>query len=654
MIELTNVTRTYDTGKVKVHALKSTDLKISRGEFVAIMGHSGSGKSTLLSILGFLDKPDTGSYRLFHREITELEDDELSILRNQIAGFVFQQFHLLPRMTVKENTGLPLIYAGKKDQESSVIDKIKSVGLSHRESHYSNELSGGEQQRVAIARSIVNEPMILFTDEPTGNLDSKSGEEVLSILESLNNEGKTIIMVTHEKDIAARAKRIIHMRDGKIISDKKNAKRKRKGHEQIPDAEAEDIISNTAASFRKAEFGDFIRQAVGSIITHKMRTFLSMLGILIGVAAVISMLAIGEGAKEEISKKLSSMGSNLLKVRSGSGRHRGVSLGAGSVTRFTIEDARAISKIQEVRTVSPAVRGGVQLVYGNKNWRSQVQGVGVDYEKITSSQPVAGHFFTEKDLRMRKKVALVGTTIVSELFDNNDPVGSIMKINRINFKVIGVLPEKGASPWRDKDDIVIIPVTTAMHRLLGKEYVDYIDAEIKDISLIDKAKESISNLIIKRHRLSGNSLNSFNIRDMTEIREAITSTTRTMSWLLGAVASISLLVGGIGIMNIMLVTVKERTKEIGLRKAVGARRIDILLQFLIESSLLTCIGGVAGITLGSAISIALASMAGWPVKISLFSITIATLFSITVGIFFGLWPALQASRLKPVEALRYE
>ncbi|MBN2039403.1 MAG: ABC transporter permease [Spirochaetes bacterium] len=648
MIELKNVSKIYDTGKVKVRALEDVSLKIEPGEFIAIMGPSGSGKSTLLHILGFLDKPDSGSYFLLDRDITDFSDDELSVLRNRTAGFIFQQFHLLSRISALGNAELPLIYAGKSTKEHHAPERLNDVGLSRRMEHYPNELSGGEQQRVAIARSLVNDPLIIFADEPTGNLDSKSEQEIISILKKLNEQGKTIIMVTHEDDVARNVKRIIRMRDGRIISDKKISGKK------IIKRQGESGIFDFKASTGQAKYFDYLKQAVNSIVGHKLRSFLSILGILIGVASVISMLALGSGAQESISKDMSSLGSNLLIIRPGSFRHRGVALESGSITRFSMEDAKRIEEISQIKKVSPTVTDRCQIVYKAKNWNTLVQGTGTGYETMHSATPVAGRFFTEQELKARKKVVLLGTTVVTQLFENTNPVGKVVKINKINFQVTGVLPSKGSSFMRDQDDVVVIPVTTAMYRLLGKKYVDMLEAEVKDQSLIESATKSINAMIRKIHRIRPDEEDSFEVRDMTEIRNMISSTTKTFTWLLGSVAFISLLVGGIGIMNIMLVSVKERTREIGLRKAIGARKNDILNQFLIESALMTLAGGLAGILLGALISFILSSVAGWATKISFMSVMLSTLFSVIVGISFGLWPAIQASKLNPVEALRYE
>jgi len=655
MIELKNITKTYKTGRVGVAALQGVSLKIGTGEFVAIMGPSGSGKSTLLHLLGLLDRPDSGQYYLGSKDVTSLSNGQLAIVRNNLMGFVFQQFHLLARLSCLENAQLPLIYAGKRHLKEKAVESINSVGLSKRIKHRPNELSGGEQQRVAIARALVNDPPLILADEPTGNLDTKSQNEIMAILENLNKAGKTIIMVTHEEEVAEYAKRIIRMRDGNIVSDEKN---KNYIKDILPNPINEsinEVLHGENSKIKRAELIDHFRQAFWSIVSHKMRSMLSMLGILIGVAAVIAMLALGEGAKESISKTIASLGSNLLTVRPGSHRLHGVAMEAGSVTRFTLQDVDAMAKIPGVKSVSPSVTGRGQIVYANKNWNTQAQGTGVDFAQMRASNPVVGRFFIEEESRMRARVAVVGATVVKQVFGDTNPLGATIKINRVNFQVIGILPTKGTSMWNDQDDIIIVPITTAMYRLLGKQYVDSIDVEVSDPSLMEEVQNLIKELIVKRHKLTAKeSEDSFEIRNMADIQQTMIQTTQTMTMLLGSIAAISLLVGGIGIMNIMLVSVSERTREIGLRKAIGARESDIMLQFIIESMVMTFTGGALGVLFGTGIASLLAVVAGWTIKVSLSSVILATTFSIFVGLVFGLWPARQASKLDPIEALRYE
>lgn len=658
MIELKHVFKTYRMGSEEVRALQDVSLKIASGEFVAIMGPSGSGKSTLMHVLGLLDRPDSGEYFLGQKKLNDLPDEELAAIRNRLMGFVFQQFHLLPRMTALENATLPLIYAGKQHLKEQAKVCIAEVGLTDRMSHRPSELSGGQQQRVAIARSLVNDPLIIFADEPTGNLDSKSKEEILSILKGLNAKGKTIIMVTHENEMAVHAKRVIRVLDGKVISD--TIQGPAKAPRPMEEVKADEIIDGTLSKkekkAREIQFLDYLRQAAQSMTSHKMRSFLSILGILIGVAAVIAMLAVGQGAKDAIEKQLASLGSNLIQVMPGSSRIHGVSLGAGAVTRFTFQDVAAIEKLTDlVRRVNPSVSGRGQVVYASQNWSTQVEGDGVNYPSMRAAEPAAGRFFSEEEVTRRDKVAVVGATVVKQLFQDADPIGETIKINLINFKVIGVLPVKGATGFRDQDDTVIIPITTAMYRVFGKEYIDSISVEAVGPDVLDAAQDAISKLIIKQHRLvTKEEQDSFQLRNMADIKNTLESTTKTMSVLLGSIAAISLLVGGIGIMNIMLVSVTERTREIGLRKAIGANNKDIMVQFLIESVLMSFLGGISGIALGYGASLLITVFAGWSVKVSMSSVILATGFSLLVGVVFGIWPARKASTLDPIEALRYE
>ena len=654
LLELVDVHRTYRIGESTVNALRGVTLTIERGEFVAIMGSSGSGKSSLLLILGLLDNPDKGEYRILGNNVNTLSEDEQAGLRNNVAGFVFQQFHLLKRMTIVDNVRLPHIYSGMKgDFRHEARERLKLVGLEKRMDHTPNQLSGGEQQRVAIARALIRDPIIIFADEPTGNLDSRNSSEIMKILKGLHDEGKTIIMVTHEPEIAAWAGRVITMRDGAILTDERE-------EGLMPSAATarefvfETLMAENGTIWRDGRFTGFMAQAVQSILANKMRSFLSVLGILVGVASVIAMMALGEGAKAAMQEDLKSMGSNMLSIRGGSAKIRGASQGAGAITRFTFRDVEDIALLRPlVRNATGVVNGGGRIVYGNKNWSSSLIGAGYEYGSMRAALPSVGRWFTRQEIQVREKSAIIGVTVAKELFGSNNPLGKTIKINRINFKVIGVAPAKGFSGPQDEDDVVIIPVTTAMYRVLGRDYLSGIFVEVTESSKIDEAKNAITEMIRTKRKLKDDD-DSFNIRDMTEIQKMLSSTTQTMSLLLGSIAAISLLVGGIGIMNIMLVSVTERTREIGLRKAIGARKSDIMLQFLVESVGMTISGGFIGVLTGVGISIILSVFAGWAVKTSLISVILATAFSALTGIFFGLWPARKAAELKPVEALRFE
>lgn len=653
MIEIKDIKKTYTMGSTEVHALRGVSLSIEDGDFVAIMGPSGSGKSTLAHILGLLDVPSSGSYKLNNQEVARLSEDELAILRRNEIGFIFQQFNLLPRLNAYENVLLPIFYSKKTTGEQDAHELLKLVGLAERGDHRPNELSGGQQQRVAIARSLVNRPRMILADEPTGNLDSVSEKEIMKALRDLNDQGITVVMVTHEDEIGAQAKRLIRMRDGAIQSDE----RLRPIHTQIPNSASPRPTTPTYTStFGIRELGGHFQQGFKSLAGNKIRTALSMLGILIGVAAVIAMLALGTGAQKAIEKQLSSLGSNLLVLRSGGMRRGGVTQQAGEMTRLTREDAQTIERqVPYIQNVGPYVNGRGQVGYLNKNWNTELLGATTHYTDIRSATPQIGRFFTEEENMQRARVAVVGTTIVRELFAGQNPVGSTIKINKISFQVIGVLPEKGAGGWRDQDDIIVVPLATAMYRLLGKNYVDSMDIQVTEASMMDEVQRQTLELLYARKRVAlSQREDAFTIHNMADIQSALSQTNKTMTTLLASIAAISLLVGGIGIMNIMLVSVTERTKEIGLRKAIGAKKSDILMQFLVESVAVSVLGGVAGIAIGWAVCTAIGSVTEWSTSISLHSILISFGFSALIGIIFGIYPAKKASALHPIDALRYE
>ncbi len=559
-----------------------------------------------------------------------------------------------------DNVALPMIYAGAQNRQERATELLKLVGLEDRLRHKPNELSGGQQQRVAIARALVNRPKILFADEPTGNLASDQAEEILRQLEQLNESGITVIMVTHEPDIAAHAKRVIRIRDGLVVSDAPTAKARpeggRAGSPPLPERKTQPLsVELKNADVSVAEAREYAASAMRAMAANKIRSALSMLGILIGVCAVIAMLAIGKGAQKAIESRLASLGSNLVMLIPGSTSLGGVRGGAGSFSRLTLEDVKAISKLPHVARADGNVNGGAQVVYGDQNTNTQVTGATPLYAPMHNAQPYYGRFFTDEENKRMERVALLGQTTINNLFGKTaNPVDREIKLNHINFKVIGVLPIKGSTGFRDQDDTIVIPLETAMRRLMGKLYLDQIWIECDSPENIPGVMSDVQRLMRKRHRLPGYKDDDFTLRNMADIQAALAGTTQTFSLLLGIVAAISLLVGGIGIMNIMLVSVSERTREIGLRKAVGAARRAILSQFLIESAVLSTLGGVIGIVLGVGISVGLSRFAGWAAIVTPQAVVLAFAFSASVGVLFGFWPARKASLLSPIEALRYE
>jgi macrolide transport system ATP-binding/permease protein len=687
LIEIKNLTKKYQLGEHTVYALRDVSISIQTGEFVAIMGPSGSGKSTLMHLMGLLDSPSSGSYHLEAQEISRLNEDDLAALRRKTIGFIFQQFNLLPRVSACENVSLPLIYSAGTHNFAAAEKILKHVGLSDRLLHKPNELSGGQQQRVAIARSLINNPRIILADEPTGNLDSQSEKEIMQILKNLNKQGITIILVTHEEEIGKQAKRLIRMRDGQILSDQPlQPLVQTTQHKQLASAKIEpnqpdnkqpvitqsktpniDTLSDefifeselktaTESTQFQFRFTEHFKQGYRTLAANKIRTGLSILGILIGVASVVAMMALGSGAQKEIEKQLAALGSNLLVLRPGVTRIGGIVAEGGSANRLTLEDVQKIKeKVFGVKNVSPNLHGRAQITYANKNWSTQILGVTSSYAPMRSSIPEFGRFFDDEEDQKRARVAVIGLTVLRELFGNKNPIGEMIRINRVVFQVIGVLPEKGGNGWRDQDDVIAVPLQTAMFRLLGRTNVDSIDIEVEDPKKMDQIQDKLLETVLAFHKIppSRNQV-AFQVNNMADLKDALAQSSNTMSALLAAIAGISLLVGGIGIMNIMLVSVTERTREIGLRKAIGARRTDILNQFLTESVVVSLVGGISGIFVGWLATLIISNFAGWTTSISLGSLLLALFFSSLTGIVFGLYPAHKASQLHPIEALRYE
>jgi macrolide transport system ATP-binding/permease protein len=694
LIETRDLTRVYSLGDVEERALDGISLAIQRGELIAIMGASGSGKSTLMNILGCLDQPTSGEYILDGLDVAKLSEPVLAGIRSERIGFVFQSFNLLPRTSALENVALPLLYATSPARKSERLARashaLDQLGLRGREHNSPSQLSGGQQQRVAIARALINRPSLLLADEPTGNLDTRNSHEIMETLRSLNrDEGVTVIVVTHEKDIAAYADRIITMRDGRILSDERNIS----PSGQTPEIAAPSFGHGAAeAAPPAAAAGPSLGFAAMILITaaqalgrNKLRAALTMLGVFIGVAALIAMVAVGQGADQAVRNQIESLGTNLLVVLPGATTATGVRQGFGSASTLTVADAQAILREDPaVGMVSYMIRQLGQTEYGTQNWTTNIAGVTPNYLVTGNWQIAAGRGFSEQDEDLAAMVALIGETVHREIFaEFENPVGAMILIKGMPVRIIGILAAKGQSTYgQDQDDVVMIPFTTAERKVLGVAapsqaqttfdpyfppvanpygaslrltgYVNYIYVQAASQDLVQAALQQVTGTLMQRHHIKPGQISDFAIRNLSEIAQAAEGSSRVMALLLAVVASISLLVGGIGIMNILLVSVTERTREIGLRMAIGARRLHVLLQFLAEAIFLSVSGGVTGIAAGIIASVLISTVAHWPTQLSTAAVAGGFLFSAAVGVFFGYYPARKASRLNPIEALRYE
>jgi macrolide transport system ATP-binding/permease protein len=682
-----------------VHALRGVNLTVEPGEFIAIMGSSGSGKSTLMSLLGCLDRPSSGEYYLEGINVAGLTEPELARIRSERLGFVFQSFNLLARTSAIENVALPLFYAAGgassgTERTERARASLKLLGLADRERNTPGQLSGGQQQRVAIARALINDPILLLADEPTGNLDTKTSHEIMVTLQALNRErGVTIIVVTHEPDIATYAGRVITMRDGAVISDERKPAVGRPAASAgvLPAASPPNPLQATAvmaagsAGTVRAFAMMIIAAAFQALARNKMRSALTMLGVFIGVAALIAMVAVGQGANEAVRKQIESLGTNLLVVVPGATNMGGMRSGQGSASTLTVVDAEALHReAPAVGSASYLIRQMGQVQYANQNWTTNIQGVSANYPPITNWQIASGRGISQEDDMNTALVAILGQTVARQLFGaNENPIGAVIQVKSVPLRVIGVFASKGQTPYgTDQDDLVMTPFTTAQRKVLGVAapsqqqvplnwvypsppnpynlqqrligYVNQIYVQATDASQVQPAVAEVTDILVRRHHIRPGEINDFSVRNLSQIAETAESSSRIMALLLAAVASISLIVGGIGIMNILLVSVTERTREIGLRMAIGARRTHVLLQFLAESVILSVTGGIAGIIVGVAFSEMISIVAGWPTPISLAAVAGGFLFSAAVGIFFGYYPARKAASLDPIEALRYE
>ena len=697
VVRLIDLMRTFQLGDTEVRALQGVSVSVDRGEFVAIMGSSGSGKSTMMNVIGCLDRPTSGQFIFEGRDVARLSEPELADIRSKRIGFVFQSFNLLARTSALENVVLPLLYGSgaaltSSERNDRGREMLASVGLADRERNMPNQLSGGQQQRIALARALINHPAVLLADEPTGNLDTRTSHEIMEIIRRLNREqGVTVIVVTHETDIAAYADRVIVMRDGRILSDEHQVavvtpdRSDTSAAASVPATVGTAALPEGAPGLRLAFLSMILSASLQALSRNKLRSSLTMLGVFIGVAALIAMVAVGDGASAAVKKQLESLGTNMVVVQPGATTAGGVRAGAGSASTLTVVDAQTILRDDPaVQRVSYLTRQAGQIEYGDRNWSTSIQGVTPSYLDIVSWHIASGSVMTEQENDAAETVCLIGQTVYQNLFPpGEDSVGATILIKGVPMRVIGLLASKGQTGLgQDQDDVVMIPFSTAERKVLGVAtpqtaqnlvsanypgapnafgisprmtgYVNSIYVQAGGADQVNTAISQVTATLARRHHIQNGQLDDFSVRNLSQIAQAQESSSQVMAALLAMVASISLLVGGIGIMNILLVSVTERTREIGIRMAIGARRLQVLLQFLAESVLLSVTGGVAGIGFGLAVSYIISRLAHWPTQVSLTAVLGGFAFSAAVGIFFGYYPARKAANLNPIDALHYE
>ncbi|PRD41765.1 macrolide ABC transporter permease/ATP-binding protein MacB [Phyllobacterium phragmitis] len=646
LISLKGVFRHYPSGDDYTTVLKHIDLTIHRGEMVAIIGASGSGKSTLMNILGCLDRPSEGQYLISGRETSELEPDELAELRREHFGFIFQRYHLLAELDAVGNVEIPAIYAGqnREKRRSKAQAILQRLGMGDRTHHRPSQLSGGQQQRVSIARALINDADVILADEPTGALDSRSGEEVLDILGELNREGRTIIIVTHDRNVAARAGRIIEIRDGEIIAD------------TATDVASQADASGGALTRKQGKaglfsglrdrFGEAFAMALRSMNAHRMRTFLTMLGIIIGTASVICVVALGEGSRQHILDQISDLGTNTLEIYPG---HGFGDLKAAQITTLTVDDARELGKLPYIMAATPTASTASTVRVGDKEVGAQVRGVGQQYFLTRNSKLTEGRFFDQSSVDSLAQDAVIDTNARKTLFPNvsGSVIGKIFLLPKMPVRVIGVIKSEERGMGSDQSLSVFLPYTTVQTRMTGSQTLESIILRVRDNTDPAQAEKMVTAFLKQRHGEP-----DFFIFNTDSFHKTVEATTQALAILIASIAGISLFVGGIGVMNIMLVAVSERINEIGVRMAVGARQSDILQQFLIEAVLVCLLGGLVGVLIAGGFGLLFSEFnTSFHLIYSPMSIVIAIACSSLIGIGFGFFPARNASKLDPVVAL---